>query len=249
MDLVTVILVIAAVLLFAALAAALWLRRGAAVDDPTATYYRGGAAEVEARFLNVEPEELRKKLRDLGGEQVYARRKFRRNVYGLHGRGGYARVRDEGDKVTMTVKTYENPKYPEEKEVVVNADFDSASAFLGGILEHKAYQETYREKWSLPGCNEVVIDNVPGFLPYCEIECDDEEQLKAAAAKLGFDWAQAHFGAFGTTFEEFYGISRKYVNDELRVLKFDSVGAELGDRVVKNKDIFNRAIEYGKDLA
>jgi hypothetical protein len=63
---------------------------------------------------------------------------------------GYVRVRDEGDKTTLTSKIYKNPDYPEEFELVIKDGFEKGKAFLGSLnLNEKAYHETMREKWHL----------------------------------------------------------------------------------------------------
>src|ERR1700689_3441192 len=65
----------------------------------------GAGTEIEARFLNVDPDDIRKKLIEIGAKQVYEDRAFRRTAYALE--NSYARVRDEGDgQITMTVKKY-----------------------------------------------------------------------------------------------------------------------------------------------
>jgi len=61
----------------------------------------------------------------------------------------------------MTVKVYKNKDFPEEYEVSIKEDFEKGKSFLDALnLKMKAYQETYREKWSLPikGVHEITID-------------------------------------------------------------------------------------------
>src|SRR5450432_263879 len=76
----------------------------------------GAGTEIEARFLDVDPDKIREKLTEIGAKQIYEDRAFRRTAYALE--NGYARVRDEGDgQITMTVKKYnKDSKYPEEYE-------------------------------------------------------------------------------------------------------------------------------------
>ena len=62
-------------------------------------------AEIEAVFLDINKDELRKKLEEFGAELVQPERLMRRTAFDL-GRHEFARVRNEGDKVTMTYKCF-----------------------------------------------------------------------------------------------------------------------------------------------
>ena len=43
----------------------------------------------------------------------------------------------------------------------------------------KAFQETYREKWSLPikGVHEITFDTWPGLPVWMEIDCSNKKTL------------------------------------------------------------------------
>ena len=72
---------------------------------------------------------------------------------------GFVRIRDEGDKVTMTTKVFENIKFPQEHEVTIGESFDQGLKFLRSIgLEEKSYQETIREKWSHPLAHGQLVE-------------------------------------------------------------------------------------------
>ena len=65
--------------------------------------------EIEAKFPDINPDELRKKLLEAGAVLVHEERFMRRKVFDypdsrLEKIGGWVRVRDEGDKVTFTYK-------------------------------------------------------------------------------------------------------------------------------------------------
>ena len=64
--------------------------------------------EIECKFLDVDPKKLAAKLRSLGAKQKFDRT-FRRYVFDfpdlrLNADNSWLRVRDEGDKVTMSYK-------------------------------------------------------------------------------------------------------------------------------------------------
>jgi len=69
--------------------------------------------EYEAKFLEINIDEMREKLKNIGASQVHKNMRYVRTAYNLCGDDkGFARVRAEGDKVTMTAKIYKDPKFP-----------------------------------------------------------------------------------------------------------------------------------------
>ncbi len=71
----------------------------------------------------------------------------------LHKLGSWVRLRDEGDKITLTHKIHSKSKKDqlkiEEFEITVN-NFDDAVIFLESLnMKVKTYQENYRENWIL----------------------------------------------------------------------------------------------------
>lgn len=210
-------------------------------------YYGMGPSgvEYEARFLNVDKEKIRKKLKELGAKKEHKVMKFKRTVHRVPETvKGYARVRDEGDKITMTVKSYKpESKHAIETEVSINEPFEIGTQFLENSgLPQKAYQETYREKWIIDGCNEITIDDIPA-LSYVEIDCKSEEKVFNIAEKLGLDKSQAHYGPFSKTYEEEYGIPKHVIDEVVSELVFTSAEEILLPHVVKNKDKFMEVLE------
>lgn len=152
--------------------------------------------EIEAKFLDIEPAKLETRLKTLGAERKF-KKLFRRQVFDLPGRvlnarGAWLRVRDEGDRVTMTFKQRlygSDPKKDEgvkEVEVVVS-DFEPAIEILKSAgMQTKFYEENWRTLYTLEGL-EICIDEWPLIPPYLEIEGDSWEKVDAMAEKLGFD--------------------------------------------------------------
>ena len=93
-------------------------------------------AEIEAKFLNVDHNEFREKLRSLGATLEQPMRLMRRKNFDypdgrLREIGGWVRVRDEGDKVTLAYKQLDHRGVDGTKEVSLEvADFDQACLFL-----------------------------------------------------------------------------------------------------------------------
>ena len=67
----------------------------------------------------------------------------------------------------------------------------------------KAFQETKREKWTLPDkeVHEVTFDTVPGLPTYMEIDCTTEDALNKTIEKLDLDKNKMRFGSFDRTYE------------------------------------------------
>lgn len=157
--------------------------------------------EIEAKFCHVDIDDVRAKLEKLGAHLELPMRMMRRytfdNSFMKKGKDAFVRVRDEGDKVTMTYKQFDELSLHGAKEIEITVnDFDDASALLlqiGAGEERHSYQESKRETWQL-GDVEVVIDEWPWLKPYIEVEGPSAERVQEVAAQLGFDWSQAVFG-------------------------------------------------------
>ena len=174
--------------------------------------------EIEAKFVNVNPTELRKKLEDAGAKLVQAECVMRRRNYDYPGGRleaifAWVRIRDEGNKVTMSYKQNKDDGLHGTVEVNVGVDnFDATSAFLDAIgMKQKSYQETKRESWLLDGV-EVTIDTWPWIPSFVELEGHSEESVKGVASKLGFDWTNALHGSVATVYQMHYDVTADEVN-------------------------------------
>lgn len=154
--------------------------------------------EYEAKFVNINTSEIRQKLRSLGGSCEKPERLMRRVTIDspkMKQNKGYLRVRDEGDRVTMTYKQFNKSSVDGAKEYEVNVDnFEETIAILEAAgLPYTSFQESKRETWRL-GDAEIVIDEWPWLAPYIEIEADNECIVRETAEALGFSWDDAIFG-------------------------------------------------------
>ena len=155
--------------------------------------------EIEVKFLNIDPVLIEEKLVDLGAEKtfekIYRRRVFDHPDLRLNNRGAFVRLRDEGDKITLTfkqrlgVKTHDgktNDKGMEEIEVNVS-DFEKTAVLLKRIgLEEKFYEENRRIRYQL-GDIEFDIDFWPLLEPYLEIEAPSWGKIDEAIKLLRLD--------------------------------------------------------------
>lgn len=181
--------------------------------------------EYEATFPNIAKDAVREKLRAAGAAMERPEFLMKRAVFDLPTGheipGAWARVRDEGDKVTMSIKVLDGSSIADQKEsYLVVSDFEEGISFLKTLgCREKSRQESRRELWRLAGV-EITIDEWPFLEPFLEVEGDSEQAVKAAVAKLGFDWAQAKFCAVGKLYSEKYGLPEEVFNDETPLIAF-----------------------------
>lgn len=183
--------------------------------------------EYEATFANVDKEEIRERLRKIGAELIKSEFMQKRRNFNLPKgneiEGGWMRVRNEGDKITMSLKVVNNNNSIEDqKEICLKVDsFENAQDFLLSIgCTKKAYQESMREIWELDGV-EVCIDEWPYLEPYVEVEGESEAAVRAVCEKLGFNYKDALFGAVDQQYEFKYGVSKETTNNMIPEITFD----------------------------
>lgn len=194
--------------------------------------------EIEAKFLNVDADDLREKLKKIGAVREYEETLMRRKTYddrdeNLRKIGGWVRVRDEGDKITLSYKQLNDRTVHGTKEVtVIVDDFDMANTFMDAIgFVQKSYQETKREKWMLNGA-EITIDTWPWIPTFVEIEAPDEDSLRNIAEKLGFNWSNALHGSVETAYQAVYDVTEDEIDDWKEIL-FIPVPGWLEERRLK----------------
>ena len=171
--------------------------------------------EIEAKFLSVNKELIRIKLRNIGFELKVSEYLMKRKTFDfpkIEGRKKWGRVRQEANKITMTIKEIIgqgiNDTY--EIELIVN-NFDDACLFLEACgIKAKAFQENLREVW-FQNESEVFIDTWPGLDSFIEIESKDEAAVQKISADLDLDYKKAVFGSIDLIYEKVLGISSKEI--------------------------------------
>ena len=155
-------------------------------------HYHQMNKEIEVKFLWVDHNVLRTKLKALWGICVKPNTLMRRTIFhDLHDRPWYyMRVRDEGDTVTFNIKhikTRHDLHWVHELELVVGEYETMIQMLLSLWHTIKSVQETRREKrmvWEV----EVCLDERPGLRPFVEIEWAHEDYIRALSHKLWFDF-------------------------------------------------------------
>jgi adenylate cyclase class 2 len=173
--------------------------------------------EYEATFIDIKKDQVRQKLKELGATLKRAEFMQKRATFNLPRgheiNGGWLRVRDEGNKITLTLKVVDGNKIENQKEILLNVDsFEQAVSLLSTIgCSKKSFQESKRELWILDG-TEITIDEWPFLEPYVEVEGKTEQAVKDASKKMGFDYSKALFCTVDTIYEMKYGVSKDVVN-------------------------------------
>lgn len=183
--------------------------------------------EIEAKWLNIDKDLLRDKLKAAGAVLINPERLMSRRVFDfpdarLNDKGAWVRVRNEGDKVTMSYKQQFDRSLHGTKEATVKVDnFDSASEFLYLLgLNSKSYQETKRESWKL-GDVEVEIDTWPWIPSFVELEGTSESAVREAAEKLKLDFSEALHGSVELAYQAVYDVTEAEIDHWEQILFID----------------------------
>ncbi|MDD3645932.1 MAG: class IV adenylate cyclase [Candidatus Gracilibacteria bacterium] len=183
--------------------------------------------EYEVVFMNINIEEMKSKIKSLGGKLVKENTLMKRVVFEVPGnkRGSYLRVRDEGDKITCTYKEEKSGDLDihsiSELETMVGDFQEMVNIFRKLGLKEKSYQETYREVWEIDHEIEIMLDIWPGLNPYIEIEGENEKVVKKYCELLGFDYDNGIFGSSFQIYEKELGLDYDYINS-LKEITFEN---------------------------
>jgi len=181
--------------------------------------------EFEATFLDVNKDEIRKKLKREGAKMVKPEFLQKRIVFNLPGRSeasSWLRVRDEKDRITMSFKQIDGNKIENQKEIELTInDFEKGVKILEAIgCQKKSYQETKREIWNLDDV-EICIDEWPFLEPFVEVEGKSEKEVKAVSKKIGFDYTKALFCSAGLIYSKKYNVPVDLINNGFSKIVFD----------------------------
>ena len=179
--------------------------------------------EIEAQFLDINKNEIRKKLEEIGAKCVKPEVLMKRVVFDT-GPNSFARVRDEGNnKIVMTYKNVADEKSilgTKEVNVVID-NYENGILFMKGCgLEPKAEQESYRETWEY-GDVEICIDTWPWLPTFVEVEGPSEKSVWDTAKKMGRKKEKARFGSVDSTYQYYYGVEEDIVNLHTPKIMFD----------------------------
>jgi len=198
--------------------------------------------EIEKRFFNFDRLNIEKILKDLGaikkGIFLFKVVQFKSDLPIKT-----LRVRDEGFRVTFTIKEKTND-YDLENEVIVNS-FNEMRTIINKLgYKEKYYMEKIREIYDI-GESELIFDHYPALPGYIEIEAQSEEKLNELIEKFGLD-PNEKFGNFSLIYKELYQTG---VDDLASLnISFDNINETVKPLVHKNMDIFEKIVEGQKKL-
>jgi adenylate cyclase class IV len=182
--------------------------------------------EYEYRFNNYNKKEIITKLKD-NNAKYFGTFKFRVMVFiDSINSEKYIRVRDEGHRITMTVKNNLTDKFPIENEVIIN-DFDEGINILFAVgCKKKYYYEKYREIWHYKN-SEIIFDMNPGIPELMEVESSTKKELDILCKKLelninnyqGFSNNQIYLDLFGIVIPKSLDLTFKNSKKELKPTK------------------------------
>lgn len=182
--------------------------------------------EYEATFPNINKEQIRQKLKQVGANLIKPEFLQKRVVFdfpkGHEIKGGWLRVRDESDRIVVTLKLIDGDKIEDVKEINLKVDdYDNAIELFDMLgCERKAFQESRREIWKLEGA-EICLDEWPFLEPFVEVEAKSEEVVKLVSERLGFNYSEAVFGAVDILYANKYGITKKQINEQTPEIIFE----------------------------
>ena len=189
--------------------------------------------EYEAMFEKIDKNSMRKKLKGIGAKLIKPEFLQKRLIYKLPGNpiDKWIRLRDEGDKITLTYKQLEGGGIDSQKEIEVEvSDFEKTSKILEKAgLKREGYQENYRELWMLDGV-EIVLDTWPFLDTLLEVEGKSEEEVKTVVEKLGLDYKDALFENASALYANKFGINKLDLCKIAPILIFD-----VGNPFIKSK--------------
>ena len=184
--------------------------------------------EYEATYLDVDKDNLRGKLREVGAVLVKPEFMQKRYNFDLQNMGRkfweWVRIRDNGENVTMAYKCIPpDSSIEDQKEVEFEiSDMNAGVEFLENLgARITNYSETRRETWKIDDV-EIDIDTWPHLEPYMEVEGKNKEDVVRISELLGFDFRNAEFCGAGKIYEMKYGVHPdKISQDKIIRLTFE----------------------------
>lgn len=174
--------------------------------------------EFEVKFYPVNKDKVIADLKAKGAQLIQPEVKMIIVVYNHQTNpqidGHYVRVRNEGDKVRLSIKVHatKDGRVADQKEIdTIVSSFGATVEILERTgLKRSGYQEKMRETWKLD-TSEIVIDTWPGLETYIEIEDQSEEAVHNTADKLGFKWEDKIITSVVEIYMEKYGLTGEKV--------------------------------------
>lgn len=163
--------------------------------------------EIEVKILNINPEEIRKKLLDLGAKKTFEGDvdiiTFEHPNININPKDELLRLRKLGNKIELCYKKKDqNSVVRSSEEIEVNvSNYENTLIILKklGFTERfngGKIRESYKK-----GDLKFEVDTYPWLPPFLEIEAPSEEQLITTVKELGYIMEQTTLLHSGELFE------------------------------------------------
>ncbi len=176
--------------------------------------------EIEERVLEIDIQEIVKKLESLGAKKV-GEWYQKRYVYDFNPKreNQWIRLRANGKQVTLTYKNVEEDSIDGTKELEIEvSDFEETNQLLNILgYKSKAYQENKRIRYILNGV-EIDIDSWPLIPTYMEIEGNSIVEVKEIESLLEIDISKITNLNCQDIYNKIYNIDV----DKIKELKFNN---------------------------
>jgi len=193
--------------------------------------------EIERRFYTFDRKILEQKIKDLGGVK---KGMYLFQILAFNPPEGFnlLRLRDEGHRITVTLKQKGSDGYDLENEVNVD-NFKEMKTIMEKIGHTKKYFiQKIREIYNINN-SELVFDHYPGLPGYIEIESPNEEEMFSLADRLGLRKDEEQKDA-GDLYKDLYGITK---DRPLLDISFDNIVEIMSVYIKKDKDLMEQILE------
>lgn len=169
--------------------------------------------ELEVKFLDINKEEIKSKLKNLGAidlgedliEEVII---YDQDLKWKDEGKKFIRLRKRKGKIYLAYKNHFALEFGKTEEIEVEvSDLEIATAFFEelGFIAYRQ-QEKKRHTFTLNGVT-FDIDTWPRIPTYLEIEGTDKMQIKNMAKELELDWSMANFESALEVIEKIYSVA------------------------------------------
>lgn len=184
--------------------------------------------EFEVKFFPIDLDDMRRKLILANATLKTPERLMRRCMFAQSKnprmKCTYIRVRDEGDRATMSAKqhaTSESVDSQREYETQVTDFQSTCNILLNAGLVQTGYQENKRETWQMPDGTLVELETWPKLPNYLEIEGKSVGALQKTALALNLNWDDHIVKENDYLYGIHYKISRDAVYEKIAHLTFE----------------------------
>lgn len=170
--------------------------------------------EIEIKFLEINVEDVKKRLIECGaedlGDDLISETVFYDKNMDWPKENKFVRIRSTKNGSKLTYKHSDETTIDGTVEIEFGIDNVGKTKSFLEVLGLVDFREQEKKRHSFR-FGEVMadIDTWPGIPTYLELEGPSEEALKSASDALGFDWSKRQIGTAGRVIQEVYNVPVK----------------------------------------